>query len=301
MSDLTIYSDSGENVSISVSDESTTDGRTHENKEMLIEDSDISTMDLVNGESRRIFLNRAYPWSSCGQLWMGADPNAPEGVGSGVLVGPRHVLTCYHCVPLRPNGKITETFFVPSHYRNAPAGNKDAPYGVHRVKHAYWYGKRHPNDRSNEYNSVDYAVMILEKPTGLGWAGTTVFKKEWVNRTDLCHVGYPGVDKRNTLKNFLQGRPSFEGGFRIQKSEDYTYNSPDGKKLHGRKLFTDADVFGGQSGGPIMHATKDSATVMGVCSAEGPVDGTGWSPDNGFAAVTPSVVSLINWTRKNFQ
>jgi len=72
---------------------------------------------IFGPDNRKVFYSTAYPWRCNGKV------ESALGSGSGVMVGPRHLLTCSHIIDWRPDGSIGWLKFTPMYY------NGSAPYG----------------------------------------------------------------------------------------------------------------------------------------------------------------------------
>lgn len=244
---------------------------------------DAMAMDLIGGESRRIFFNQGYPWSLIGKIY--TEKNGGEG--SGILIGKNLVLTAFHCVS---RGGLRQSF-APAAYFDPPPGKQQFPYGDIPISNAY-YWQELANPGGNEYGSVDYAVLKLEREPMIGWAGVYgSVDSGWINRKMWYHIGYP-VNNVYGLKDHKNGRPCFEMDIAIGEKRDFTYTHPTGKTLDGSKFFTNADTEGGQSGGPLFNIVDNVVMVSGVLSQSG-------STDSGFAACHPNLAKLVAWCRQN--
>lgn len=72
---------------------------------------------IFGSDDRKVFYSTAYPWRCNGKV------ESALGSGSGVMVGPRHLLTCSHIIDWRPDGSVGWLKFTPMYY------NGSAPYG----------------------------------------------------------------------------------------------------------------------------------------------------------------------------
>lgn len=242
---------------------------------------------LVDGESRRIFLNQGYPWALNGKIT--TDSNG--GDGSGIMIGKNLVLTALHCV----NRKGLKQYFIPACYADPPPGGRAEPFGRFEVVNFYrWIDVDFSGTGANEEGAADYAVLKLAGEPNVGWAGTHgPIDHGWLDRKMWYHVGYP-VNDVHKLANHRNGRPSFEMDIAIKAIREYTYVNKEGLKLDCGKFFTTADCEGGQSGGALFNIVDNHVIVAGVLSQEGP-PGT----DSGFAACHPNLGKLVAWCRQN--
>lgn len=173
----------------------------------------------------------AYPWRTVGRLDVGG------GWGTGVLVGPRHVLTAAHVLPWRSSepqdGVEGPVRFVPASF--------DAlePYGVvSAVAFACLMVTSPPTIDSTE-ERLDYAVCVLEAPIGrvVGWMGVKAYRDAWDGIPCWSHLGYRGTHALGT-------RPSYQSGIALDGHDEQ-------HDTH-QVMYHRADTTPGQSGGPIF-------------------------------------------------
>ncbi len=182
---------------------------------------------IFGTDNRFVFQDTTYPWSTVGLV------QTNRGSGSGVMIGPRHLLTVSHVIDwTAPAGFAADWVrFTPSFFDgNAPFGES---YGVH----IYWYVKEDGDGfiSGNEGN-YDYVVVVLDRRLGetTGWMGARGYDDDWDSLDVWSHMGYP------TDLNSGQ-RPTWQGGFRV-----------DGTDAWAQSILHQADVFPGQSGGPVF-------------------------------------------------
>jgi V8-like Glu-specific endopeptidase len=182
---------------------------------------------IFGTDNRLVFQDTTYPWSTVGLV------QTNRGSGSGVMIGPRHLLTVSHVIDwTAPAGFAADWVrFTPSFFDgNAPFGES---YGVH----IYWYVKEDGDGfiSGNEGN-YDYVVVVLDRRLGevTGWMGARGYDDDWDSLDAWSHMGYP------TDLNSGQ-RPTWQGGFRV-----------DGTDAAAQSIVHQADVFPGQSGGPVF-------------------------------------------------
>lgn len=182
---------------------------------------------IFGTDNRRAFRDTTYPWSTIGLV------QTNRGSGSGVMIGPRHLLTVSHVIDwTAPDGFAADWVrFTPSFYDgNAPFGEA---YGVH----IYWYVKEDGDGfiTGNE-GDYDYVVVVLDRRLGetTGWMGARGYDDAWDSLDAWSHMGYP-ADLNSGQ------RPTWQGGFRV-----------DGTDADAQSILHRADVFPGQSGGPLF-------------------------------------------------
>jgi V8-like Glu-specific endopeptidase len=182
---------------------------------------------IFGTDNRRAFRDTSYPWSTAGLV------QTNRGSGSGVMIGPRHLLTVSHVIDwTAPAGFAADWVrFTPSFY------DGDAPFGEAYGIHIYWYLKEDGDGFiSGDEGNFDYVVVVLDRRLGetTGWMGARGYDDDWDDLAVWSHMGYP------TDLNSGQ-RPTWQGGFLI-----------DGTDADAQSILHKADVFPGQSGGPVF-------------------------------------------------
>lgn len=181
-------------------------------------------------DERRLFRDTSYPWSTIGVV------QTPHGTGSGTMIGPRHLLTVSHVIDWNPPPGFAANWirFTPSSYDGTE------PFGHAYGTHIYWFN-RDNGDRSIDATEgqFDYVVVVLDARIGetTGWMGARGYHDSWDGLTAWSHMGYPGDLNGGT-------RPSFQGGFAMDGSDS---ESDDHEEIDHK-----ADVWPGQSGGPMF-------------------------------------------------
>ncbi len=178
-------------------------------------------------DNRRAFQDTTYPWSTVGLV------ETNRGAGSGVMIGPRHLLTVSHVIDwTAPPGFAADWVrFTPSYF------DGNAPFGEAYGAQIYWYVQEDGDGfiTGNEGN-FDYAVVVLDRRLGetTGWMGARGYDDDWDDIAAWHHMGYP-ADLNSGQ------RPTWQGGFRV-----------DGTDAAAQSILHQADVFPGQSGGPVF-------------------------------------------------
>jgi V8-like Glu-specific endopeptidase len=178
-------------------------------------------------DNRRAFRDTTYPWSTIGLV------QTNRGSGSGVMIGPRHLLTVSHVIDwTAPAGFAADWVrFTPSFY------DGDAPFGEAYGSHIYWYVQEDGDGFiSGNEGDYDYVVVVLDRRLGetTGWMGARGYDDDWDSLAVWSHMGYPAD------LNMGQ-RPTWQGGFTV-----------DGTDADAQSILHRADVFPGQSGGPMF-------------------------------------------------
>jgi hypothetical protein len=178
----------------------------------------------------------AWPWTTPGKLFM--DRPGQSWVGSGVLVGPRLLLTASHAVPWGTSDSTIR--FVPA-YRN---GN-DPRFGD-----AYVLSWRGVQNTSN-VTGLDYVICQLDRRIGdvAGWMGSyRSSDDDFYYDRDWTSVGYP--------VSFAGGeRPAVEAPLRVADIDD----DGDGLEIETYKF-----ALGGWSGGPLFGWVDGQPRVVGI-------------------------------------
>lgn len=184
----------------------------------------IGVKTIFGPDERKVFYSTAYPWRCNGKV------ESSLGSGSGVMVGPRHLLTCSHIIDWRPDGSAGWLKFTPMYY------NGSAPYGSAWATRVYFkYKVQGPTIDSTE-GKYDYVAVVLDRTVGsaTGWLGTKSYSDSWDGGAYWTHVGYPGD---------LTGgqRPTYQTGIAL----DGDFWSSDSHERMSHR----GDIWPGQSGG----------------------------------------------------
>lgn len=178
-------------------------------------------------ENRLVFNDTSYPWSACGRV------DTPGGFGSGVMVGPRHVLTVSHVIQWLSNGSAGWVRFRPMFFDGS------APFGEAWGTRVYYKSKVSGPTIDWFEGQYDYVCVVLNRSIGnlTGWMGARGYTDSWDGGRYWSHVGYPG--------DLTSGnRPTFEGSLSLDGSF-WQFDSHEAMSHRG-------DVWPGQSGGPFF-------------------------------------------------
>jgi V8-like Glu-specific endopeptidase len=201
---------------------------------------------LVTGPMKALSLElclSGYPWSAIGKVIVNRPGENPK-VGSGVLVGPRLMLTASHGMPWgTEDGSIR---FVPNYlYGNNPA------FGD-----AYVEAWRGVVVHVDDVRGVDYVICRLDWRIGerTGWLGSEWHSDEdWYYDNWWISVGYPVASPSGGEA------PSLEMPASVEDIDDDS---------DGLEIETDHFTSPGWSGGPLWGWQGGEPRVIGVDSGK---------------------------------
>lgn len=182
----------------------------------------------------RIQETTQWPYLLNGQLHMQYSDGRIYG-GSGILVGPHHILTAGHNVYDVRKQEWANTISV-----RLGLNKKVAPFGEAKVIQVYtfrsWVEQGNPN--------YDMALVVLNRSIGheTGWCGLLCVDDETLSKETVAITGYPGDKGFNKMMTMSH---------RVQKVES-------------EKLYYDIDTYGGQSGSGIRIDKWGSPYVVGI-------------------------------------
>lgn len=182
---------------------------------------------VFSPDNRFVFQDLAYPWCTTGLV------ETNRGAGSGTMIGPRHLLTVSHVIDWSaPPGFVADWVrFTPSYF------DGNGPFGESYGTNVYWYVQEDGDGFiSGNEGLFDYVVVVLDRRLGeqTGWMGARGYDDDWDSLAAWSHIGYP-ADLNSGQ------RPTFQGGFVM-----------DGTDADAQEILHRADVFPGQSGGPMF-------------------------------------------------
>jgi V8-like Glu-specific endopeptidase len=184
---------------------------------------------VFSPDDRYTFSDTAFPWSTCGRV------DTAAGFGSGVMVGPRHLLTASHVINWGPNNTAGWVKFTPLSF------DGQEPFGHAFATLIYSWNKADGSDGINaDECAFDYVVCVLDSALGnvTGWMGSRGYSTAWDGGAYWGHVGYPGDLANGT-------RPAFVGYQAMDSTFTRTIGGRDSFGIQHR-----IDVIPGQSGGP---------------------------------------------------
>jgi V8-like Glu-specific endopeptidase len=181
-------------------------------------------------DDRYTFSDTAFPWCTVGRV------DTAGGTASGVMIGPRHMLTVSHTIQwLSPPSPYVAGWikFTPSYFDGS------APFGVAWGTWIYWQFQVAGPGIDTTEEQFDYVVVVLDRRMGdlTGWMGSRTYSDSWDGGNYWSHIGYP-ADLASAE------RPSFQGSFSL--------DGHDTEPAAHQALRHLADVWPGQSGGPMF-------------------------------------------------
>jgi V8-like Glu-specific endopeptidase len=215
-------------------------------------------------DGRSTYFDTSYPWGSVCRV------QTNVGFGSGVLIGPRHVLTASHVLDWsNPWAKVTAHM-----YGNFSSGVAWA------VGNWVW-----TKVSKSTWTTVDedYVVLVLDSYLGnqRGYLGYRTYDSGWDGEPWWKSIGYAS-------DVFGGSRPVYQGDFKLDE-DDFDYGP-------GRAMSTDeGDFMPMQSGSPIFTWFKSSKwpKVVAVVSAAVKNDSTNYVSGGSWLS------DLIAWARKH--
>jgi hypothetical protein len=226
-----------------------------------------------SGEIRPLIFEQTameFPFATIGKMFV-KRRGQQTMVASGVLVGPRLLLTASHAMPWETDDYSVR--FVPA-YRN---GN-DPRFG-----HAYvdeWRGVRNADD----VTGLDYVICRLNWRIGerTGWLGSACSSKEsFYYNGDWMSVGYPA-------SSFGGERQAIEVPVGVKDIDD----DSDGLEIETRKF-----ALGGWSGGPLFGGVQGQFRVVGI---ESGFEKDGLDPTRTVFAGGKHMVNLVKYGWANW-
>ena len=182
---------------------------------------------IFSPDDRYLFNDTAFPWCTIGRV------DTALGYASGVLIGPRHLLTVSHAIQWLSGDSCGWVRFRPSYY------NGNAPFGEAWATRWYAYKKVTGPSINRSEGRQDYVVLVLDRRLGdiCGWMGSKTYSDSWDGSNYWRHIGYPG--------DLAAGeRPSYERDIALDGSfwDAATH----------QRIWHRGDVWPGQSGGPFF-------------------------------------------------
>ncbi len=230
---------------------------------------------------RQVFYPGQYPLRCVGRIftWTNwAEGGSWTWWGSGVLVGPRQVLTAGHVCPWGSGSWAMH--FIPGYWDGSPVEGPGAQS---------WVSDYRGWNTDDTVAAHDLAVLRLNDPIGswLGWMGTKVYDSSWQGGQYWTLAGYPAAIAGGE-------RPSYQSGIPVLDDD----NDGDAKEIEHHGSAT-----GGDSGGPFFGTWDDGPHAIGTTSGGETITGGlfGWgNEDNNIEAGGKDLVDLVSWSLTNW-
>lgn len=232
-----------------------------------------------NPDARQVYYPKDYPWRCTGRIFTYTTWPTPNWSwwGSGVLIGPRQVLTAGHVAPW--GAQSWAMLFVPGYWDGASIFGAGASSYVSDYRG--W--------NTGGGTAYDSCVLRLYEPLGnqLGWIGSRTYDGAWEGGNYWVLTGYPGA---------IAGanRPVYQSGVAVLDDDE------DGDA---QQIEHHGDSSPGESGGPMFGFWNDGPHAIGTTSGGETISG-GFlgigNEDNNIAAGGDAMVDLIKWALSNW-
>ena len=230
-------------------------------------------------DDRQVYYPSSYPWGCIGRIFTWNNSPGTGGwswAGSGLLIGPRHVLTAGHVCPW---GATTWAMkFVAGYWNGAPVSG---PGGLS------WVSDYRGWNTNNTVAAHDLAVLRLYDPIGsaTGWVGTKLYDTSWNGGAYWTLAGYPaavaGAERPSQQSSIAVARADVDG---------------DAEEL---KHWGDSTA--GDSGGPFFGFWGTDPYTVGVTSGgESVTSGGTVIEDFNVEAAGRYMVDLAVWAHTNW-
>jgi hypothetical protein len=217
---------------------------------------DLDPLLVFPPDGRFVYKDKNYPWRCVGRVVSGGK------TGSGVLIGPRHVLTASHVM----NWSNLSVLFTANQFDN---GNQGSSFAT-----SVWHYDKLTNLNTDNVEQ-DYVVAVLATPLGntLGWLGSREYYDDWDGEPFWSSIGYAS-DMGGT------DRPVFQ--------DDVILEEEDGGDMMAMTT-TNGDFVEMQSGSAVFSWWSGMPYAIGVVSGQG--QGMNW------IAGGEAMVDLVNTAR----
>lgn len=194
---------------------------------------------IFGNDDRKVYDDQSYPWGCVCRI------QRVDGSGSGVIIGPRHVLTASHVInwaTFERQGIAVEVHRAGPRVRAATT----AARVCYITKVA---------DVTGTTVDEDYAVIVTRDRIGdrFGYLGCQTYDNDWDEERYWRCIGYA---------------PAIRNGDWPCYQRDKYLDEPWDDFGSARAMMTDADLERGQSGSPMFAWFGDDPRVVAVASAQ---------------------------------
>lgn len=194
---------------------------------------------VLGTDERRTYNDRSYPWGCVCKVVTSV------GSGSGVLVGPRHVLTASHVVNWSVPGGVNGVVEV----HRAGATVSAVSTIIRVTAFTQVTGSVGWTELDEDYAVLETADAIGDR---FGWLGTRRYSSSWDDDPYWYNIGYPG-DVGGAMW------PTWQ---RSKWLDEHAWDFGSA-----RAMDTNADINPGNSGGPMFAWWSEGPYVVAVVSA----------------------------------
>ena len=170
------------------------------------------------------FNDRSFPWCTFGRVTAPTYSPSSNWHGTGVMIGPRHLLTNNRIVRWSPQGGDAGwVVFTPAYFHG------EAPFGTAYAEKVFFWRQLEPifPTRDEHLLAFDYVVCVLNRRIGdvTGWVG-------WQDTYDPAWNGLPYWSMVAYSADFSNGEaPAFQDQVRVLEVRKPAGTDPPGQAL----------------------------------------------------------------------
>jgi hypothetical protein len=180
----------------------------------------------MQASPRYLFTDRSFPWCTFGRVTAQTYASDPTSSwhGTGVMIGPRHVLMNNRIVRWGGEGRNAGwVAFTPAYHRGA------APFGMAYAERIFFWRQLdvHMRTRDEHLGVFDYVVCVLDRRIGdvTGWVG-------WQDTYDPAWNGMPWWSMVAYSDDFANGEVlAFQDQIRVLETRQPVGTDPPGQAL----------------------------------------------------------------------
>jgi V8-like Glu-specific endopeptidase len=234
-------------------------------------------------DDRKPYMDRNYPWRAIGRV------DTPAGIGTGFLVGPRHMMTASHVIKWNGDANTGFVQFRAGYNRDFESAGQPL-FTMEAFAERVLFFKQVDGSRPifAKESAWDFVVCVMDKKIGdeLGYFGAIEYDDDWDDENFWGNAGYP-LNLGRTEVPFFQDKP-----FCVLDEYDGD-DVGDGILLRAEGDFTE-----GQSGSPVFATFNGDIKAIGLFSGGGTFPEL--SDDQGnFLPAGENFVRLIKEARNN--